>query len=80
MVWGGDVAWPGQGRALGRAAVSDGARKEGREQHWEGGVGVCRSTRSGGQEGKGAGCLSCARCICLFCLSLNLSRLQRAAD
>lgn len=60
--------------------MRDGVRKEGREQFWEGGVGVCRSTRYGWQEEKGAGCLSCACCICLFCLSLNLSRLQRAAD
>lgn len=55
-VWGGDVAWGGQGRALGRETVSDGARKEGQELCWGRG---CRGAqvheiRLAGGEGKKA--------------------------
>lgn len=37
-----DVAWGGQGWALGRAALGDEARKEGQVQHWSTG---CRPVR-----------------------------------
>lgn len=68
----GDVAWGGQGRALGRVIMSDGARKEGQVQYWGRG---CKPMRYG-KSRKEESCLPCTYHIWLFCLSLNLSFLQ----
>lgn len=59
----GDVAWGGQGPALGRAVVSDEVRKEGQVQHWGRG---CRPVRYWRRKREESCCCSCTCHIWLF--------------